>query len=577
MEIKEANKIKRKALSALRRVDLDKLPIDATDSRLRQYVEGVRDNPDLHNLYEVLSVVRYCKMLKKHIWDAKKVQGFIKFYESLKFNGVDGRRSYRLTPVQVFQFANIFGFRKADGTRLIREVILFVPRKFSKTTSAASLAVYEMLFGDSNAQSYIGANSYAQAQICFKEIRKLVEQLDPQKRYFKKTREHIEWKPNKFGKESSVDCLTGGAETKDGLSASLVIMDEYAQARYVKEHSVGAELLSVLRSSMGVRREPLTMIITTASRVPDSPFTLELDAAKDVLLGKFENDTLFASLFMPDEGDDLSSEITWKKCNPHIGVTVQPDYYAQSWMEAQANEEKMIEFKTKLLNVFAAESIKDWIPRALIEKQTQNMELTERWQAMCAIDLSVSDDFSAVSYVIYRDDIKQFHVISHYLIPEKLLETHPNRMMYREWVNRGYLQTCSGEVIDYSKVIDDIFAMNEKVKILQIGYDSYKSQEVINALAGSMSRNEAERVLVPVKQTWAAFTSPVETFEMAIKRTPSAVTFEDNPIQRYCFGNAYLSEDNMENKKPVKKKFNAKIDSVITTLMCFKLWNDFVF
>ncbi|MFK2346188.1 terminase large subunit domain-containing protein, partial [Bacteroides fragilis] len=97
--------------------------------------------------------------------------------------------------------------RKTVLRRLVRRAILFVPRKFSKTTSSSSLAVSELLFGDANAQAYTAANGYKQAQVCFKEISKIVKQLDPKRRTFKKTREHIEWRENKFGKESFVECL----------------------------------------------------------------------------------------------------------------------------------------------------------------------------------------------------------------------------------------------------------------------------------------------------------------------------------------------------------------------------------
>lgn len=96
---------------------------------------------------------------------------FVALYESLKFSGINGRRSYKLTPVQYFQFASILGFyrwedigsvedmtERKKGTkvvngrvmelrRLVREAILFVPRKFSKTTSTASLAVNDLLLG----------------------------------------------------------------------------------------------------------------------------------------------------------------------------------------------------------------------------------------------------------------------------------------------------------------------------------------------------------------------------------------------------------------------------------------------
>ena len=129
-----------------------------TDKRIGDYVFGVIDHPDAHNLYEILGVRRFLQMLDKYDWRPKRVKRFFKFYEALRFSGIRGRTRYKLTPVQAYQFANIYGFARADGHRLIRTAYLFVPRKFSKTTSCAALAVYDMLFGDNNAQAYGGAN-----------------------------------------------------------------------------------------------------------------------------------------------------------------------------------------------------------------------------------------------------------------------------------------------------------------------------------------------------------------------------------------------------------------------------------
>ena len=135
-----------------------------TDKRLTEYVTAVIDNPEAHNLYELLKIKRFFQMLDRWDWRPKRVKKKIRLYESLKFSGTSGRRRYRLTPVQVFQMANIFGFARPDGRRLIRVVYIFVPRKFSKTTFAAFLAVDDMLFGDYNAEAYVGANSYDQAK-----------------------------------------------------------------------------------------------------------------------------------------------------------------------------------------------------------------------------------------------------------------------------------------------------------------------------------------------------------------------------------------------------------------------------
>ena len=109
-----------------------------TDKRIGDYVFSVIDNPDKHNLYEILGVKRFLQMLDKYDWKPKRVKRFFKFYQALKFSGLKGRTRYKLTPVQAFQFANIYGFARDDGRRLIRTAYLFVPRKFSKTTSCAA-------------------------------------------------------------------------------------------------------------------------------------------------------------------------------------------------------------------------------------------------------------------------------------------------------------------------------------------------------------------------------------------------------------------------------------------------------
>ena len=104
-----------------------------------------------------------------------------------------------------------------------------------------------------------------------------------------------------------------------------------------------------------------------------------------------------------------------------------------------------------------------------------------------------------------------------------------------------------------------------------IGYDPYKSAEFVNLL--SYSVGSASEYIKPVKQTYGTFTSPIESFELALYR--NKITFDPNPITPYCFSNAVLDEDRNMNKKPVKKTHNAKIDSTITNLMTFHLFNNY--
>lgn len=543
--------------------------IAGTDGRIAEYLGGVVSDPDGHNLYELLGVRRFIRMAGRYRWNAAAVRRFIRFYESIRFSGVNGRRRYRLTPVQTYFFSGIFGFRTDDGRRLTRSVYLFVPRKFSKTTSVASLAVYDLLFGDNNAQAYVGANSYDQAKICFDEIRAIMRDIDPTQRHIRINRERIFFTDR--GRDSLIRCLTSNARTGDGLNASLVIMDEYAQARDTAGKG-GADLKNVLTSSMGARREPLTVVMTTASDVVDGPFARELDGVEAVLRGEAENDGLFALLFMPDVDDEEGDPHTWRKVQPHLGITVQPDFYEREWANARLSADNMMVFRTKMLNVFASSEREGWIGADVARKafvHTGLSDLGGRPDAMAAIDLSERDDFSAVSVGVYDYHAKSFFFHTAYFFPEGALAGHPNEKMYRIWAEQGWLTLTEGDVIDYRAIVGYILDVNKKVRLLGIGYDPWKSQEVVNMLAASGAGN----VLKPVRQTYGYFTAPVESFEHGIRT--GRVKMNDNPINAYCFGNAVLDEDTLENVKPVKRSQNQKIDGVITMLMCMRLFIDY--
>ena len=534
-----------------------------TDQRMGEYLGMLACDPDGHNLYELLAAERFLLMLDRYEWRSGAVRRFAAFYEALRFNGQSGRTRYRLTPAQYFQFANIFGFYDSGGLRLTRTAYIFVPRKFSKTTSAASLAVYDMMFGDNNAQAYVGANSYDQAKICFDEIRAIMKDLDPKERHFKVNRERIMYRDG--SRDSFIQCLTANAKTKDGLHASLAIMDEYSQARNTAGKN-GADLKNVLTSSMGPRREPLTVIITTASEVVDGPFAHELEHVKAILRGEAENDTIFAAVFMPDVDDEESDPRTWGKVQPHLGITVRPDYYAKEYANALLSAENMLTFRTKLLNVFTLNEQKTWFTWEKAKSLVGDFDIDRvEGHPSCAVafDLSVRDDFSAVSYTIYSEGTKRFYSHTDYYLPEGTLKGHPNEQLYRQWAQDGHLRLCKGERIDVRQVGNDILARSKRVRIVRVGYDAWKSQELVNFLIAS----GASAVLQSYSQTYGSFNLPVEALEMLAYAEPPQITLNPNPINVFCLTNCVIDTDTLENKKPLKISHNRKIDGTITLLM----------
>lgn len=539
--------------------------LNAIDSRLHIYLKEVLDNPTQHNKYEILAVFRFLDFLLREDLEfkSKEVKKFVKFYECLKFPSNKGMQSFKLTPIQVFQFANILGFYKKGGEyRLCRDALLFVPRKFSKTTSVASLAIYDLLFGENDAQSYVGSNSFAQSQICFEIIKNSLKELDPKLSHFRLNRDIIYNKmPNKT---SLVRCLAASADKLDGLNASTVILDEFSQAD-------DAALRNVLTSSMGVRKNPLVVTITTASSKLDTPFTKMLDNYKKVLEGEIDNDTIFASIFQADDEDDIGDVNTWRKVQPHLGITVNEEFYRAEYQKALMSADDMLEFKCKLLNIFTLPQTQIWVNPKIIERNTQHFDfnmLQSKPNAMVSVDLSVKDDFSCVCYALYDSINKRFVFKNFYYIPKQTIDNHPNSEMYKELVKSGHLTICGDDVIDYQQIANDIIANAKYMNILQIGYDAYRSKEFINIIRAS-----GIKCAVPYSQTYSNFTSPVESFELAAHQ--DRLKFDDNPLNIYCINNVAIDVDKMENKKPMKKTHNAKIDGAICMLMCMGMFSNY--
>lgn len=536
--------------------------LNEIDKRLHQYIDEVLSHPDDHNKYEILGVFRFLDFLQKYEFRDKEAKKFFTFYECLKFPSNKGMKSFKLTPMQVFVFSHIYGFYKEDGNRLTRDALLFIPRKWSKTTSVSACAIYDLLFGENDAQAYVASNSFSQSQIGFEIVKNSLKALDPKLSHFRLNRDIIY---NKMpDKTSLIRCLASSADRLDGLNASTVICDEFAQAD-------SAALRNVLTSSMGIRKNPLVITITTASSKLDTPFTQMLSNYKKVLEGDFENDSIFASIFQADEDDDIGDPKTWRKVQPHLGITVNEDFYRAEYQKALMSAEDMLEFKCKLLNIFTLPTNQQWVNPKVIERNTQHFDfslLKSRPNAMVSVDLSVKDDNSCVTYSLYDSINKRFIFKSFYYIPRQTIETHPNREMYQRLVDEGHLIVCGEDVIDYRQIANDIIANNKYLNILQVGYDAYKSKEFVNILRASGMKNT-----IPVSQTYGNFTSAVDSFEIGVHQ--DRMKFDDNPMILYNFNNVAIDVDRMGNRKPIKKTAIGKIDGVVTILMCLILFNNY--
>lgn len=287
-----------------------------------------------------------------------------------------------------------------------------------------------------------------------------------------------------------------------------------------------------------------------------------LKAYKKILEGEICNDNIFAAIFEAEEGDDIGDPNVWHRVQPMLGVSVKESFYEAEHAKAMMSAEDMVAFKTKLLNMFTQPITTQWIKPSMVTRNLLDLnieKITTRPMCMVGVDLSISDDISAVGYGLYDSINKSFAFYVDYYIPQQTVDHHYNSEMYRKWVDEGYLKICGDEVIDYEQIGRDIIAKSKFLNILSIAYDAYKSKDLVNFLKAM-----GVKCLQAYRQVYSAFTAPVESFEMGLAE--NKIKLDNNPITQWMINNVVIDEDSMGNKKPIKCTANRKIDGVITIL-----------
>ena len=119
------------------------------------------------------------------IWfDEMSAKRAIVFFSVLRhWKGEWAGQPIVLEPWQQFIIANLFGWKRADGTRRFRTGYVEVARKNGKTTLAAGIGLYLMLADDEpGAEIYTAATVRSQARLAHRDATEMVKRSPELKR-----------------------------------------------------------------------------------------------------------------------------------------------------------------------------------------------------------------------------------------------------------------------------------------------------------------------------------------------------------------------------------------------------------
>ena len=600
------------------------------EPRLYDYLFDVATEERHHNSYEILGALKFLRLLNTYEQDIDTFRDVVYKYEGiweqrdglwhhieggLKHPGTTGPTFYRLQPFQVFVLASMFllkvwinteaevGSRGMLNTerphpdgyiedlrRLCTEFTFYTPRKTAKTQLSAFIQFWYFMSGDENAECYCCANASDQAKILFSRTRELIHQMDPRERRIRFTASQVNWKPGQF-RTASLTALSAGGKTKDGLFAQLCSADEYGSAAYVNGASDMGKLVSVVESSMGPRREPMTFISTTAGINTTGPFVDKLAGIHKLLEKELDpeaehtisEDRQACLLLEPDEWEQqdeellLTSKDVRRKVNPMLGIIVQHSFYEDEIAKARQNPEKMNEVVCKLFNTYKGVRVTHWIKadriRPLqIERRIEDCKYADGWKVFTGLDFSQGDDLFAVTYLAVNytpSDTMQgrFFADCDLWVLEETMKQSPNRPLYEQWVEQGWLHVCPGEVFDSMHAINRIAAVAEQgVNIVSFGYDAAQSIQPINQLKawlqtlfqkrGDVSPKDLadviQRMVVPVSQTAMTQNPRIGELEHMILEKEPWLTFSMNPMWPWMFGNCAAELNSSDLRRIVK-------------------------
>ncbi|HLO59832.1 MAG TPA: terminase TerL endonuclease subunit [Bacteroidales bacterium] len=512
-------------------------------------------------LHTVNTVKRYqIDLLREDLeFRIEEVERVIDFASKLKHTqGKHAGKPFILEPWQKFIVANIYGFYwKETGKRRFNTVYLEMARKNGKTALAALFALFGM-FEEPGAEILLAANSKDQAKIAFGAVREFTKSLDPDAKYLKRLRADVTF-PHA---NSFIKVLAADSDKLDGYNCSCGIVDEYHSAP-------DSSVRDVIRSSQGMRENPLLITITTAGFDKNLPCYELRTVATEIAAQVKTDDTFFGLVYSMDETDDWKDPANWIKSNPNLDVTVLSNYIKTQVTQAVNSPSDEVGIKTKNLNIWC-DSAMTWIADQYILQATQKANIADfkGELSFCGVDLASNVDLTAVSYLFVKGE--KYYFRTDYYVPTETVNkggVHADIDLYREWVRRGFLKVTSGNVTDYDCITRDILAANTLNEVERIYYDKF------NSLSFVVQATDQGLNLIPYSQAIGNFNVPTKEFERLM--LGGQVIIDDNPINRYCLRNVELRTDFNGNTKPMKSSEKKKIDGVIAMLQALAAYLDY--
>lgn len=541
-----------------------------------KYVDDVLANKILVGKKIRLACERFKRDLERsktaefnYYYDEDEAVKAVKFIESLP--KTDGSE-LDMQPFQEWIISELYGWKEKDtGFRRYDRAFVSMARKNGKTYLASGIAANGLLREKSpamNRQVLFVSNGLKQAKLGYNMLSSGLNQVRKKSKYMRQRVKVQKQEIEDIESGSKALALASDTSTLDGFAGTTIILDEWHEAKDRKVYNV-------LKSGQTQEDNSLLAVISTSGLNLNVPMHAEYEMLNDVLNDKTKADRYFIAIWELDDREEVYDQNNWIKANPLFSepnVKKKMTEKIQADVDLAIKQNNMIPVLVKNFNMWlqASEdsyiSADDWSVG-----KTENINLSNR-DIYIGVDLSKSNDLTAVSWIIPTDD-GHFYCDSHSWVGTKYgLDSKIKRdgidYCSMEKAGECTITRLESGIIDYDAVFEYIQSIIGKYnfKVKAIAYDPYNFDALLTKF------EKANYPLFEVRQGTKTLNIPTRDFRE--KLYDGKIQHNGNKILAYAVNNAILKVDN--NGWQIDKARNSnRIDPIAALINAYVAGMDY--
>lgn len=523
-------------------------------------------------------------------YDDRKVEGWIKFCEeemtltdggdlhlldSFKLWGEQALGWYYFIDKSVYEPApNGHGGRyviKRVKKRLCQKQYLIVGRGAAKTLYAALIQAYFVAIDMTTTQQIITAPTMPQAEETMMPIKTaLTRSKGPLFQFLTEgslqnttgsKADRMKLSPTKQGIQnfltnSIIMVRPMSIDKLQGYKPKITTIDEWLSGD-VREDVVGA-------IEQGASKNDDYLIVCTSSEGTvrnGSGDTIKMELMS-ILKGEYVNPHVSIWWYKLDDIKEVGKPEMWMKANPNLGKTVSYETYQTEVERAEASPAVRNDTLAKRFGIPM-----EGYTYFFTYEETKPHRHRDYWGMACAMgaDLSRGDDFCSFTFM-FPLSTGEFGIKSRNYITSLTLDGLPLalRMKYEEFINEGSLIIMDGSILDMMEVYEELdkYITDNEYDVRCFGYDPYNAKDFVARWEQENGPFGIEKVIQGSK------TESVPLGELK-KLAEQRMLLFDTSLMMFTMGNCIAMEDTNGNRKLLKRRNDAKIDSVAAMMDAF--------